>query len=213
MNDSCKEWFKFNFENKELTEENFNIMKPKCKHCSKPIEYNSHYIKVWPGEKKFFFHWECYNSLTKHINIRFSCSRIEQYNETLVVIESPTNCIYEFQVGGELCLERKIEGFTIGVNPKWKVIDDCREGFCGCNVDECGFSSPEDDEIIKDTKEYRKKFSKIVAEKLNNVVDEKIKIIFDSNRADEIRESWWPVIVDWNGQKSLKGYLTGWNCH
>lgn len=134
-----------------------------------------------------------------------------------LVIMSPTNVIYEFQCGGSFCLQRSVEGFLINIPNLWNVIDDCEEGWCG--LEECGYSSPQDDDLIRSTVLSRYDLAFILHErfkKISREYENKDKLIdsmnFDFDRVNELREGWWPVLVNWNGSYELKGYLTGWNC-
>lgn len=135
----------------------------------------------------------------------------------LVIIESPTFYIHRFEIGHRFLSVIETQGFVIQILPHWLVMDYCKEGYCGdfkkgyCGDSLANFEDYPDKYhyLIEGAVEKRKKLSLIISERFKNISDKNINIYFDFERINSLREGCCPVIVDWNGQKGLKGYLIG----
>lgn len=127
-----------------------------------------------------------------------------------LIIHSPTNIWIESQVAGHACHCPSIEGFVIDCPKYWVGIDDCEMGCHLINDLNPALQSKVANAIQEDFKYIQSKLTPEVLATLS--VNENMTLNFDFDRINELEEAWWPVLVDWNGQKGLKGYLTGWNC-
>ena len=154
-------------------------------------------------------------SLTKTINpIEIDLGTPKSiYDIAYIIIPSPTGVFFESQCGGSCCVYKKVEGFIIKVPPSFKVLDEDEEG-CK-SMEHRFFDYEKDKEIIKSIFDKRKEVAWILNDRFKNIdyssFDFPIThISFNFDKVDELREAWWPILLNWNG-KNLSGYMTGWN--
>ena len=127
-----------------------------------------------------------------------------------LIICAPTNIWIDCQVGGHACRHPCVEGFVIDCPKYWVGIDDCKMGCYFINDEYKDLQLKVSNNIQKDFEYVQSKLTPEILSTLSP--NENMKLNFDYERLDELQEAWWPVLVDWNGQNGLKGYLTGWNC-
>ena len=116
-----------------------------------------------------------------------------------LIICAPTNIWIESQVGGHACHHPSIEGFVIDCPKYWAGIDDCE---MGCHLIGDGKHKELQLEVANVIqKDFEETQTQLIPMLHKLSVNENIKLNFDFERINELEESWWPVIVDWNGQK------------
>jgi hypothetical protein len=135
-----------------------------------------------------------------------------------VLVCAPTGLFYSVQAGGGICAHPYVEGYVIDLLP-WQInmclfekkveeFNDCEIGCClpsigkwleEDNPDPCvsdiwiTFESPE--KWQEYAKEYGKEIDIFLENNVNNWNRQHIKFAFDYERAEEVMEGWWPVLV------------------
>lgn len=102
---------------------------------------------------------------------------------TAIIISAPTGIFYSAQCDGVACSHPEYEGYAMPFGHFGQNLDDCS---FGCSyLSRPGFED-----------ERKKLADAIDRNAINYSEDMTMKVRFDYSRLDELKEGWWPMLLD-----------------
>lgn len=105
--------------------------------------------------------------------------------DTAIIISAPTGIFYSAQCDGLACSHPEYEGYVMPFGHFGKNVDDCS---FGC----AHLSRPE----FADERKKLARAIDIEAERYFESMRMNSKIRFDYSRIDDLKEGWWPMLLD-----------------